>query len=291
MENRSICHHFVLPASGASIVRMCFGILPLCTALIFFVVLATGCTRVIDLKLGNVSGQLDIEANITSLDSPQVIYLRSNVAFSDSNSYPPVTGAIVSVSDEVGNNYFFAETQPGKYTSPAFAGTSGAVYSLQAAFGGQSYTATSTMPAVVRMDSLTDKNRPLNRHQNGRDQKVISVYYQDPPGIINQYRFIEWVNGTEVKSIFTYDDQLTDGRYVTIDLLEQDIDIYVGDVVRVEMDCIDRPIYTYWFALESQQANNFNGAVAPANPPTNISPAVLGYFSAHTSQTITYTVK
>jgi len=131
----------------------------------------------------------------------------------------------------------------------------------------------------------------LDKLQDGRDQKVISVYYQDPPGIANQYRFIEWVNGVQVKSVFTYDDQLTDGRYVTIDLLEQDIDIYIGDIVKVEMDCIDRPIYTYWFSLETQQANNFNGAVAPANPPTNISPAVLGYFSAHTSQTITYTVK
>jgi hypothetical protein len=259
--------------------------------LFVFMVLTTGCTRVIDLKLGNVSRQLDIEANITNRGSSQVIYLRSNVDFSDSNNYPPVGGATVSVSDEAGNSYVFTETQPGTYTSPAFTGTSGTAYTLQTAVNGQSYTATSTMPAVVRMDSLTDKNRPLNRHQDGRDEKVISVYYQDPPGIANQYRFIEWVNGVQVKSVLTYDDQLTDGRYVTVDLLEQDIDIYVGDIVRVEMDCIDRPIYTYWFALESQQANNFNGAVAPANPPTNISPAVLGYFSAHTSQTITYTVK
>ena len=258
---------------------------------LLFAVLTTGCTRVIDLKLRNVSGQLDIEGNITNLDSPQVIYLRSDVAFSDNNSYPPVTGANVSVSDEVGNQYAFTETQPGTYTSPNFAGISGTAYTLQAVVNGQSYNATSTMPTAVRMDSLTDKNRPLNRHQDGRDQKVISVYYQDPPGISNQYRFIEWVNGVQVKSIFTYDDQLTDGRYVTFDLLEQDIDIYIGDVVTVEMDCIDTPIYTYWFALQSQQANNFNGAVAPGNPPTNITPAVLGYFSAHTSQIITYIVK
>jgi hypothetical protein len=256
-----------------------------------FTALTTGCTRVIDLNLGNVSGQLDIEANITNLDSPQVIHLRSNVAFSDSNSYPPVTRATITVSDGAGNQYPFTETQPGTYTSPLFAGIAGSTYTLHATVGSQTYTATSTMPTAVRMDSLTDKNRPLNRHQDGRDQKAISVYYQDPPGIANRYRFIEWVNSVQVKSVFTYDDQLTDGRYVTLDLLEQDIDIYIGDVVTVEMDCIDRPIYTYWFALEAQQANNFNGAVAPANPPTNITPAVLGYFSAHTTQTITYTVK
>jgi len=157
--------------------------------------------------------------------------------------------------------------------------------------GTEQYVATSTMSPLVRMDSLTDKNRPLNRPQDGRDQKVISVYFQDPAGIPNQYRFIEWVNEVQVNSVFAYDDQLTDGRYVTLELLEQDIDIYAGDTVRVEMQCIDQPMYTYWFALESQQANNFNGAAAPANPPTNISPETLGYFSAHTTQTLTLIVK
>jgi hypothetical protein len=253
--------------------------------------LSTACTKVIHPDLGDDAGQLDIEANITNLDSPQVIYLRTNVVFSADNDYPPVTGASVSVSDDAGNRYAFAEKQPGTYVSPSFPGDAGSVYTLQATVNGGSYTATSTMPDAVRLDSLTDKNRPLNRHQDGRDQKVISVYYQDPPGVANQYRFIEWVNGVQVKSIFTYDDQLTDGRYVTFDLLEQDIDIYAGDVVRVEIQCIDRPVYTYWFALESQQANNFNGAVTPANPPTNISPKDLGYFSVHTTQTMTYTVK
>ena len=249
------------------------------------------CTKVIDLKLGNVTGQLDVEANITNVDTVQSIFLRTNVPFSATNDYPPVTGATVVVSDEVGDRYSFAESSPGVYTSLAFAGTGGRTYTLQVDKDGQAYTASSSMPGVVRMDSLSDKNRPLNRHQDGRDQKVVSVYYADPPGVANQYRFIEWVNGVQVKSVFTYDDQLTDGRYVTVDLLEQDIDIYAGDTVSVEMQCIDRPVYSYWFALESQQANNFNGAVAPANPPTNISPATLGYFSAHTTQTLRLIIK
>jgi hypothetical protein len=258
----------------------------LTTALFFL-----SCTKVIRLGLNNDAGQLDIEAKVTNADTTQTIFLRKNVAFSVTNDYPAVTGASVVVSDSHGNIYPFTETKPGTYTSRHFAGSAGWTYNLQVQVDGPLYTATSTMPSRVRMDSLTDKNRPLNRRQDGRDQKVISVYYQDPPGIANQYRFIEWVNGVQVKAVFTYDDQLTDGRYVTIDLLEQDIDIYAGDSVRVEMQCIDQPVYTYWFALESQQANNFNGTVAPANPPTNISPETLGYFSAHTTQTINYLVK
>lgn len=249
------------------------------------------CTKVINLHTNADDGQPDIEANITNASNVQYIVLRRSVSLEGINDYPPITGATVSVSASNGNEYLFTETQAGTYTNSNFAATAGVTYTLNAHIDAQLYTATSVMPAVVTMDSLSSKNRPLNQAKDGRDQKVISVYYQDPPGITNQYRFIERVNGVQVKSVFVYDDQLTDGRYVTLELLEQDIDIYAGDVVEVEMQCIDRPVYTYWFALQSQQLNNFNGAVAPANPPTNISPKTLGYFSAHTIQTIRYTVK
>ena len=260
----------------------------LCISLLTF---CFSCTKVIRLKLADAPEQLDIEANITDKDTVQQIVLRRDVAFTASNDYPPVTGADVSLADDAGNLYVFSETKPGTYGSTAFAGKAGATYTLKVRVDGQDYSAASTMPSLVRLDSLSDQNRPLNRHQDGRDQKVIIAHYQDPPGVQNQYRFIEWVNGIQVKSVFTYDDQLTDGRPVSFDLLEQDLDIYPGDTVTVEMQCIDRQLYTYWFALESQQANNFNGAVAPANPPTNISPARLGYFSAHTTRTLTMIVK
>ena len=77
-----------------------------------------------------------------------------------------------------------------------------------------------------------------------------------------------------------------DGRYVSLDLLENDIDIYPADTVKVEMQCIDKPVYTYWFTLMQQSTEGPGGGVTPANPPSNITPLTLGYFSAHTSQSI-----
>jgi hypothetical protein len=94
-----------------------------------------------------------------------------------------------------------------------------------------------------------------------------------------------------VKSVFAFDDEFINGKYVDLDLEENDIDIYPQDKVRVEMQCIDKPVYKYWYTLAQQQANNPGGQVAPANPPTNITPAILGYFSAHTTQSITIVVK
>jgi len=84
---------------------------------------------------------------------------------------------------------------------------------------------------------------------------------------------------------------------VSIDLRENtggtsvDKGIFSGDTVTVEMQCIDLPVYTYWETLMQEQSNGPGGGVTPSNPPTNITPATLGYFSAHTTQSQTIIVK
>jgi len=255
------------------------------------IILTVSCTKVIDLKLGNASDQLVIEGNITNVKGTQTVILTKNIPFSSPNNYPPVTGATVKISDQTGNIYSLAESTPGNYTIANMAGIQGTAYTLTVATGGQTYIARSTIPVPVILDSLTDKNDPLGGSSNGNNKKLITVHYQDPAGIANQYRYIMWVNGVQVKDIFVEDDEFTDGRYVSSDLMESDIDIYAGDKVTIEMQCIDEPVYKYWFALESQQTDGIGGSVAPANPPTNILPATLGYFSAHTTQSLTLTVK
>jgi hypothetical protein len=154
--------------------------------------------------------------------------------------------------------------------------------------GGVTYTATSVMPAAVPLDSVTSKNDDFDPKGNRRE---ITTHFQDPAGVANQYRFVMWVNGVEVDAIFAFDDEFTDGRYVNGDLVENVTDIYRGDSVRVEMQCIDKPVFTYWVTLMNQEQGGPNGGVAPSNPPTNITPACLGYFSAHTTQTATIMVK
>lgn len=254
-------------------------LIALCTA---------ACKKVINLDLGNVSGELVIEGNVTNINGPQTIVLSRNVPFTSPNTYPAVTGATVSVTDDEGNKYPFTEGPAGTYTFNQFMGMTGRTYTLSVNTGGKTYTAQSKMPEVVTLDSLTDKN---NIFDASKGKKTISVHFQDPKNMPNQYRFVMWVNRKQVKSIFAFDDEFIDGKYVNLDLEENDIDIYPKDTVKVEMQCIDKPVYTYWYTLSQQQINNPGGQVAPANPPTNITPATLGYFSAHSSQTMTLIVK
>jgi hypothetical protein len=167
-------------------------------------------------------------------------------------------------------------------------GRPGETYSLAVTTGGKTYTAKSTMPAVVTLDSISAKPDIFNA---SKGQRIITVHFQDPGNIPNQYRFIMYVNGVQVKSVFAFDDEFIDGKYVDLDLEQTDTKIYPQDTVDVEMQCIDEPVYTYWYTLAQQQVTNPGGQVAPANPPTNITPATLGYFSAHTSQRLTIIVK
>ena len=144
------------------------------------------------------------------------------------------------------------------------------------------------MPQVVAMDSIAVANNILDTKDNKR---MVVVYFDDPPNVHNQYRFVMHVNKVQVNTVFAFDDTFIDGRHVTLDLQQNDIDIFPKDTVTVEMQCLDKPVYTYWFTLAQQQGNNPGGAVAPSNPPTNITPATLGYFSAHTTQSATIVAK
>jgi hypothetical protein len=258
------------------------------TCLLLIALLASSCRKVIDLNLGNQTGQLVIEGNITNKLDTQYVKLSRNVPFTSTNTYPVVTGATVILDNNNGKRVQLTEGPAGTYTVGNAFGTAGRTYTFTVEAGGKTYTANSTMPQTVALDSISAKSSIFDKSKNRR---MITVYFQDTPNVPNQYRFIMYVNKVQVKSIFAFDDEFIDGKYTSLDLQENDIDIFPGDTVTVEMQCIDKPVYTYWYTLMQQQANNPDGAVAPANPPTNITPATLGYFSAHTTQSITLVVR
>jgi hypothetical protein len=248
----------------------------------------SSCRKVIQLDLGNHTGELVIEANITNAYGLQYVKLSRNVPFTSTNTYPAVTGAAVKITDSLGTQYQLTEGPAGTYSINNINGVSGHTYYLSVTTGGQTYTAKSTTPHVVAMDSITSKDSFFD---TGKGKRRITVYFKDPPNVANQYRMVMYVNGVQVKAVFAFSDEFIDGKNINLDLQENDIDIYANDTVKVEMQCIDKPMFTYWFTQAQQQADNPGGQVAPANPPTNITPTTLGYFSAHTTQSITLVVK
>ncbi|WP_419701213.1 DUF4249 domain-containing protein [Mucilaginibacter sp. NFX135] len=248
----------------------------------------SSCDKVIDVRLDNDSDKLVIEGNITNVSGTQTIKLNTNVAFSNTNTYPSVTGAQVKVNDQYGNVYAFQEGSPGIYTIPKMAGITGGVYKLSVTTKGKTYEASSKIPVQVALDNVRAFKDNFSTDEN---KKKITVYYTDPKGLGNQYNFLLYVNDVQVKRVFANNDDFTDGNKVAFDLAQDDISIYAGDKVTVEMQSVDKTMYTYWYTLMQQGFKGPIGGVTPSNPPNNITPEVLGYFSAHTIQTKTITVK
>jgi hypothetical protein len=252
--------------------------------LLFLACITSSCKKIIDLDLENAAQQIIIEGNLTDQRGVQVVKISRSVPVSEQNSFPAVSGASVTVSDDLGNTYKFQETYPGTYTVFNVSGRPGRTYTLNVSVDGQSYAASSKMPEPVQLDSLTASEESFG----SESRTIVAVNYMDPPQLLNYYLFKMTINGLRVDRIFSDSDFFTDGRLVKRDLYltsNDNAEIKEGDNVSVEMQCIDKPIYTYWRSLEQQYSSgNPNDVTTPSNPPNNLNNNALGYFSAHTSQ-------
>jgi hypothetical protein len=256
-------------------------------ALLAMLFAVTACQKVIDLKLDSAQPQIVIEGNFTNQKGSQVVSISQSVPITNTNNFPPVSGAIVTVAESKGSTYTLTETNiPGTYTVNNVAGKPGSTYTLTVKLNGQTYTSVSTMPAMVNFAALTVEDDAFNK-----GSKAVGVHFNDPAGIANQYRFVLYVNGTQIKDIYTTDDTYTDGSRMDIDLYQNDVTIKSKDQLIVESEGIDRNVFYYWFSLSQQQGDGVANGAAPANPPSNISGGALGYFSAHTSVIQLITVK
>ena len=244
----------------------------------------SSCEKVIHLDLNEAEKKYVIEANVTDQPGTAELLLSQTKNFDDNNDIIGVSGALVTVKEEGGPLTTFTETSPGHYEAPNLVGSTGKTYDLSVTIGTSVFTATSTMPVRVNLDTIytTDELLVSETH------KIVNVEYQDPPGRGNSYRFIQYVNGLKEKQIFAQNDDYTDGRLNISKLFYlpngDSTKIKSGDSVRIDMLCIDPRVYKYWFSLSSN-TNGDNNQVTPANPVTNIEGGALGYFSAHTLQT------
>ena len=254
-------------------------------AFFFLLICFSSCTKVIHVPLKEADKQLVIEGTIAYGDTtiPQV-KISETKSFEDSNSFVGISGATVTIKVDGDTTYKLKEWKKGIYASFAFNGNPGSTYDLTVTLNGKTYTSTSTMPSqIVPLDSIWAESLAFGNKTN------ITIYpaYKDPAGLGNNYRLVEYKNGVQVKHVFEQNDEFSDGLMITRPLINPDGDIAFGDIVSVDLQCIDAAVYKYWFSLE-QSATGENQSASPANPVTNIVGGALGYFSAYsvTSQTI-----
>lgn len=231
------------------------------------------CQKVIDIDLNEEDPKVVIEGNIELGDTTHTISITRSLNFDESIAYPPVNDAVVTVTDNLGNAATFTLVGNGVYQLSSYPGVVGRTYTITVLVDGITYTASSKMNTFVPMNDLY-----IQELYFGQDTfRTIISERQDPANEPNYYQFHIYRNGKKEKGIFLQDDQFVDGN-VTLQPLFINSKLFSGDTLRVDVFCIDQPIYEYF----NQLSVNSAGQATPANPVSNFSGGCYGYFGART---------
>lgn len=255
---------------------------------LLIVVLFSSCEKVIDLNLTEGEKKVVVDASLSDQLGGCLVKLSETKNFNDDNSFVGLTGAQVTIMN---NNQLLStltEVSPGVYKDDNLKGEYGKQYTLTVNLNGKTYTGVSTMPYLVPFDSLYVETKSFF----GDTYTYATVMFQDPADTQNNYRCIQYLNDKRTKGNFILDDDYSDGKLFesTLYFDQSDADsIKSGDIVKVELQGIDRPTYNYWYSFE-QSASGGQGSAAPANPISNITGGALGVFNVHTTQTKQVTV-
>ncbi len=253
----------------------------------------SSCTKIIELDLNTSDPQIVVDAQLS--DDPTLkatVKLSKTVNFTASNTFPPLSNAMVFIKNRTtGEIDTLKETATaGLYQGTKLVGKVGNTYDLTILTGGKTITASSTIPRKVNLDSIS----ALKQSFFGNTQISLIPRYVDPKGLGDNYRFIVSVNGRVRKDIFTFNDELSDGGMNGRPLFGgggEDDEIKVGDMVTLEMQGIDAPNYLYFSTMADGGGSQNSSSATPTNPVTNLKGAILGYFSAYTTQKKTITIK
>lgn len=129
------------------------------------------CETKIDPLLEKVDPVLVVDAWLTNKPGTQTIILTQTQQYFDSDTPPPVTGAVVTVTDNRNKKFQFGEdlSKPGYYNwkpiGNELIGVVGTSYKLTIQAGSESYSAESHMGPTTPVDSVTfKKNEPTQQN-------------------------------------------------------------------------------------------------------------------------------
>lgn len=254
-------------------------------------VIFSSCTKVINIDLKDSQSLYVIEGEVNSGELVHFVTITKSIKFSDINSFPAVSAAVVVLSDDIGNSEVLSEVSPGKYASTSILGVEGRTYTLSVKIDGKEFVSSSTMPAQINLDTVAF----IDIDFKGVSGKIPVPIRQDPAGIKNYYRFDMYVNRFEKNKgwerdslILVQDDEFSDGLVSQQPLFGSIGSFMPNDSCKVNMMCIDKNVYKYFFSLN---LNSPGGSATPANPVSNISGGCLGYFAAQTKQSLTFVVQ
>lgn len=273
------------------------------------------CEKEIKLDVQNQPPKLVVDASIETNGFPLVVLSSSVNYFSSisaeelANSF--VHDAVITVSEGAKTmqlkEYSFTDTSGYTlyYYSPdssdlssLFTGEFEKQYQVVIETGGETYTATTNIPALKKVcDSMWWEPAPF-----ADDSNLCVMYgtFVDPLGLGNYIRYFTKINGGTflpgLNSVF--DDQIVDGITYTLQFdvgwNKNSLDkptaengygyVNRGDTVTLKYCNIDKASYTFWNTWEFAWQSYGNPFSSPVKVLGNISNGALGAFTGYAVQ-------
>ncbi|RYY20926.1 MAG: DUF4249 domain-containing protein [Chitinophagaceae bacterium] len=292
--------------------------------------LFTSCEKDIKIDIGDNEPQLIVEAYINNLmpEYNYVILTKSMDYFAPDFQGVPVSNAQVTITEgessgngtfrwnsstriameETNNSRIPAEYRKGLYvdqkTIATFStGPSGLIakpgkyYLLEISSEGKNYSAITSLPSIITIDSLTTGHAYIDEAEGNIPKARVTVNYKDPDTIGNRQLFywrqdknrdgFGWgalssnrrINGT---------DDLTNGQYLK---LTQPYGFNYNELVNYYMVSVTREVYTFWDSFNKAR-NNDGPFSTPVELISNIrGENVTGCFSGFAVSTKAVVVK
>ncbi|MGH1335427.1 MAG: DUF4249 domain-containing protein [Aureispira sp.] len=257
-------------------------------SLVALLVLSASCEKVIDININDANPIPVIESYMEN-DSTCYALVTYTSNFFDNSSSPAVTDAVLTITDDAGNSEQMAHEGNGIYRGNTVVGVIGRTYTLSVGIAGETYTATSTMPPLVPIDSFTVQALSgFFGGGSGPERYWAYVNYTDPNVVTNYYAVrTTYYDSTETEQGFVTDyriadDDLSDG--IATRSFATTNPFFSGDTITTELASLDQQTHLYFKTLQDALTGGF-GSAAPSNPTTNFSAGALGYFGAWSKET------
>ncbi|MCD6347451.1 MAG: DUF4249 domain-containing protein [Bacteroidales bacterium] len=254
------------------------------TAFIGFAIMSS-CTKIIDIELNSALQKIVIEAKISDNHRPATLYLSRTTDFFNPSAPEKVTGALVTLSNNLDQRDTLEEISEGIYQGSTLTGQSGIKYFVKVEDGDQSYEASSSLPQKVYIDSTGFQKIEI-KSPHSDPGYLVSCTYTDPGDQHNYYRINaskisrDTTNHEILRRTVILDDQLFNGQQNTTSVNRR-LTFQPGDTIKIELISIDHDAFRYFNQLYDSfgMPARFSSS-APANPETNLSNGAMGYFSA-----------
>jgi len=246
--------------------------------------LLVGCEDVIEVDLKNAGPQLVVEGYLSDQAGNSFFLITRSTDFYNPQFPEMVSGAFITISDDGGNvdTMFESPDYAGLYINSEVVGISGHSYMAMAAIDGQIYSAATTMPIWTPIDSLATEYQEGGGFGSEEEEGYrLHVYFTDNAGVPDYNRIKLCRNQEWSPDFYLYDGKFSDSNVIDYEYF---LDVYqAGDTVTADLISMDKKMYDYFLTLSEVVASEEGGNsfdATPANPNTNWSGDILGYFGA-----------